>query len=134
MKITIPEKPIPKARPRFTKRGFAYSSQKKEETAIKLLIKSMYKEEPMECALEIEVIFYMPIPKGTSNRKKLVLAGQYHTKRPDLDNLEKFIVDSMNGIVFKDDSQIALSSTMKIYGLEPRTEITVKGLNIDKEI
>jgi Holliday junction resolvase RusA-like endonuclease len=55
--------------------------------------------------------FYLPRPKsayrvakkGVSVRSGLSL---YHTQKPDLDNLVKLVLDSCNGVVFGDDSQI----------------------------
>jgi len=73
--------------------------------------------------------FFMPIPK--SLRKSdcaLVDAGKYyHTKKPDVSNLVKFAEDCLNGFAWGDDSQIVALRAMKVYGKEPRTEITLKG-------
>lgn len=51
-----------------------------------------------------------------------------HTKRPDLDNIVKAVLDSLN-IILNDDSQVHSLSASKAYaeinGL-PRTIITIK--------
>jgi len=65
----------------------------------------------------------MPIPKGTSKKKRAEMI--YHTKRPDLDNLVKFVKDCMNGIVWHDDSLVAELHAGKLYDENPRTAITV---------
>lgn len=38
----------------------------------------------------------------------------YETKKPDLDNLEKTVMDAMNKIVFEDDSQVAVKDSRKV--------------------
>ena len=32
-----------------------------------------------------------------------------HTKKPDIDNLCKFVMDSLSGLLWQDDNQISLS-------------------------
>lgn len=132
MQIIIEGKPIPKKRPRFAKRGkfvTTYSAQKKEEEATKDILKREYGDYyPIKGAVYCKLLFYMPIPKSTSKKNRAeILEGRIkHTKKPDLDNLVKYINDCMNGIVFVDDSQIISSSEDKIYSDNPRTEIYVE--------
>lgn len=47
-------------------------------------------------------------------------------KKPDVDNYEKALYDSMSGIVFKDDGQIALHDVGKFYSLNPRIEVEIE--------
>ncbi|WP_152640076.1 RusA family crossover junction endodeoxyribonuclease, partial [Streptococcus pneumoniae] len=47
-------------------------------------------------------------------------------KKPDIDNYEKALYDSMSGIVFQDDGQIALHDVGKFYSLNPRIEVEVE--------
>jgi len=56
-------------------------------------------------------------------------APQFPAAMPDFDNLEKFIVDCMNKIIFKDDRQIVSCRTDKRYSDRPRTEIMVQELD-----
>ena len=48
------------------------------------------------------------------------------TKKPDLDNIAKAVLDSLNGIAYKDDSQIVSMVVSKKYSNRPRVEITLK--------
>jgi Holliday junction resolvase RusA-like endonuclease len=105
-----------------------YSAQTKQVEAVRLIIQSQYKDEPLTGAVACMVTYYMKIPESYSNKKKTSLLFQPHTKKPDLDNLDKFINDCMNGIVWKDDSQVASSHTRKIYSDDPRTVIEVRKL------
>lgn len=54
------------------------------------------------------VIAHYRIPAPKSNREWLRTEKHLfpHTKRPDGDNLEKFLNDALNGIVWSDDARI----------------------------
>jgi Holliday junction resolvase RusA-like endonuclease len=72
---------------------------------------------PFDCPLSMELSFVLPRPKSLP--RKVV----HHTKRPDIDNLFKAIADSLNGILYRDDSQIVHLVVEKKYGAEPGVEI-----------
>ena len=48
-----------------------------------------------------------------------------HTKKPDLDNLVKLVLDAYNGVLYDDDSQIISRSLSKMYSLTPGIEINI---------
>ena len=121
-KINIIPKPAP--RPRFSKFGTYnpkdYTDYKK---AISLIVSRLHKEVILN-ACELTICLYMPIPK-MSKKKHLAIIGQPHIKKPDLDNLIKGVKDAMNGIVYKDDSQVYKINAIKIYSEEPRIEYQI---------
>ena len=51
--------------------------------------------------------FQIPCPKHVLRRRREFINLFPHTKRPDGDNLEKFLNDALNGVLWSDDSQIA---------------------------
>jgi Holliday junction resolvase RusA-like endonuclease len=64
----------------------------------------------------------MPRPKSHKNTK-------YHTKKPDLDNLDKALWDSLEGLFFVGDQQICMGVHTKRYinfGEEPGIIATFK--------
>ena len=69
----------------------------------------------LDGVVRLRVVFDMPIPKSWSKKRKNEAAGCYHTSKPDLDNLQKALLDAMNGIVFEDDSQVADIRAVKRY-------------------
>lgn len=128
MKIILPGKPIPKARPRF--RGkFAYDSQKPEKYYIQMQMHQFVEtianglDLPYNQRLHIDLTFHTLIPKNPSERKRMAFIGQFPETKPDLDNLIKFYLDCGNHILWRDDKLIVDLHAKKIYSLEPRTEI-----------
>ena len=74
----------------------------------------------------IETVFYMPIPKSFSIKKRNLLDGTFCDVGGDMDNLLKALWDSLNGHAYTDDKQIVWSQEKKIYSFEPRIEILIK--------
>lgn len=52
----------------------------------------------------------------------------YKVSAPDLDKLQRAIGDALNGICYKDDSQIASWDTRKMYGSHPGVHLNVYAL------
>ena len=73
----------------------------------------MHKGKPLTTALKLTVRVFIKLPKRTVKEK-----GDWHTSRPDLDNVIKAITDSLNGIAYEDDSQIAYSIVTKQWASE----------------
>lgn len=133
--ITVHRKPIPASRPRVTR----WSSYYKEPyNSYKDILKDIMMNESgsllkpvfdASMALKIDIIFELEIPKSLSKKKQELLVGRLHTKKPDIDNLVKSVLDAMNDIWFKDDGQIACLSVVKKYSREPKTIIVIKEIN-----
>ena len=125
MIITIPGPPIPKARPRFS-RGRVYNVQKKQEEAFVWQVMKQWTQKPITWPLALVFEFVMPIPKSTSKKNRdLMLTGEMkHIKTADIDNLIKFSLDCLNGLLFEDDRQVYWIQAIKRYGDNPRTVIT----------
>lgn len=79
-----------------------------------------------------DICFYVYPPKRISEIKKHQPALLAETiacdKKPDLDNYFKAVTDAINGILYKDDGQIAAMICRKVYSYDPRTEIEVTAL------
>lgn len=131
LKFTVPGNPVAKGRPRFATRGksvIAYTpkSTKTAETSVTEYAKyHMGLAKPLSGPVAVDITFYMPIPQSKSKAARERLNGSWHISKPDKDNLEKLLLDALNGIVWVDDSQVCQSASRKIYSLEPRTEITI---------
>jgi Holliday junction resolvase RusA-like endonuclease len=130
MEIIIPGIPVSKKRPRFFVRGKhvgAYNPQESEESKTMWHIaKAMNGQKPCANAVALDMTFYMPIPASLSQKKReALLIIPLHTKKPDIDNLIKHVLDSANGILFEDDRQICEITARKRYGAEAKTIVKV---------
>ena len=67
------------------------------------------------------------IEKSTKKAdKELMLSNQINpTKKPDIDNIVKIILDAMNGIAFKDDTQITKLNVEKTYSTQEKVQIKI---------
>ena len=129
MKIVIPMPPRPKGRPRFAN-GHAYTPKDtmEYEEAVQTIARLAIKE-PYECPLRLKITFFMPIPKSWSKAKKMRAMGgsEVPSTKPDIDNLCKAILDSLNGgIGYNDDKQVVEIYAEKVYSDNPRTEIELE--------
>lgn len=145
MKITIQGAPVPKHSLRYyTRRGivYFYNDQKKTRDSIKKemiyefgkFINSDNKNKVIQASslsrsdvFSVRIVFHMPIPKSWSKYKKFmaVLGVEVPNKKPDVDNMEKFILDCANRILFEDDRMITQLSSLKMYSKNPRTVLEV---------
>lgn len=128
----------PKAQKRhrhFNRGNFSgtYDPSKDDKESFASILQKEAPEKPLEGALSLELVFYMARPKshfrtGKNSDMLKDSAPEFHTGRPDIDNICKFCQDSLNGIYFKDDALICKLSATKIYSDRPRTEILIKTL------
>ena len=135
MQITfkVDGNPHGKGRPRFARMGgfvktYTDAKTKSYEELVALSAQqAMGASEPLKTPLDAFIYISLPIPMSYSKkRKEACLNGlEKPTKKPDIDNVCKGILDSLNGIVYKDDTQIVSLHCTKVYG-EPFVEVLIK--------
>ena len=87
--------------------------------------------EPFIDPIYIQLWYGLPRPKshygtGRNSGKLKGSAPKYPGKKPDIDNYEKFVFDCLNGVVYRDDSQVVSCRHDKRYSENPRTEIEIR--------
>ncbi len=119
--------PVPKARARtvrkggrtwsFTPKKVADWEKRVKEEAVK------HFAEPFEGPVALTLGFHMKRPK--SRRK-----DNFVETTPDLDNLEKAVLDGLNGVAYTDDRLVVVKSAAKLYVREgePRVSVVVTSL------
>lgn len=125
--------PTPKARPRFhIYRGRVLTQTTVKTRAFENQIAELYKAQGGKCyekgePLEVIIIFGMPIASGTSKKQfnAMINGTIKHTKRPDVDNMIKSVLDALNGVAFNDDSQIIAIMARKVYAVKPFIDISI---------
>lgn len=84
-------------------------------------------KEPWDCPVHLEIGFYFPWPESASQKKKS--STTWKTTRPDLDNSEKTILDTLTAEGFVvDDSVICSKASYKMHSNEPKIAIFLKKL------
>ena len=142
--IVIPGIPIAKERARSGIIGYGarkgdkcfYTPPKtyNYENLIKILsFQEMKGRKPFDEAVYVEMKVYLPIPESWSAKiKKKALDGEMMpSKKPDLDNYIKSVLDGMNKVVFTDDSLIVKITAQKAYSNKPRVEIKVGIIQVE---
>lgn len=131
VKFTIPGIPVPKARPRVV-RGHAFTPKKTKdyETLVQDVYNLTVGEYLGDSAIVVMIDLYFPIPESYSkSKRKRIADGEIkHTKRPDVDNCAKAILDALNEVAYKDDAQIVESRITKHYAIdgEVRAEVMLE--------
>lgn len=130
--FVIPGEPKGKGRPRFsartTKDGRAFvTTRTPQETVIyENLVRLEYEAQcgvrfPDDAQMVALITAVYAIPKSASKRRRAqMLEGRVlPRKKPDVDNIAKCILDSLNGIAYRDDSQVVECTVKKVYGDTP---------------
>ena len=126
---TIPINPISWKRAGVSNSLF-YDKQKKEKLAVGLYLVNQHgSADKFIGPLKITITFFMKSPKSIKDRNTDNSKHCYTT--PDLDNLCKFLMDSINDTdtIWEDDKQVAHIIAEKIYDKLPRTVITIEQLS-----
>ena len=143
--MEIPGNPIPQARHRHFKFGVYDPCKKDKEHFLSKAFKNYnYNNEfnhlPRLDPLYVKIIFHLKRPKyhyGTG-RNTGKLKEKYKdisfNKKPDIDNLVKFVFDALQGHngFYLDDSQIIQIIAEKQYSETPHTSIWIYEEKIDK--
>lgn len=82
----------------------------------------------IEQRAKVSIIAYFDIPKST---KKSDIEGMLNneispTKKPDIDNIVKIVLDAMNKFAFKDDIQITKLEVEKKYSNEEKIVVKIE--------
>ena len=128
----IPGPVTGKGRPRintYTCRAYTPNKTKEyEELAKQYFVLKYPIHIPIEGRVKVSIIAYFKIPKGTNKKnEELMLSGNISpTKKPDIDNIEKIILDAMNSLAFKDDNQITKLEIEKVYSEEEKVYVKIE--------
>ena len=124
--FTIYGKPQGKARPRFAN-GHTYTP--KQTTDYERQIKNAFiaaggeKIESDGVIIEIDVYY----KRATADKKKLS-----PTKKPDIDNICKIVLDGLNGVAYADDKQVISLTANKCFAVKGVERVEVRILSEDE--
>lgn len=132
--LTIDGEPVGKGRPRVTTRGsfaHAYTPKKTknyERTIVNSFLEKYNYDNMLKGPIEANIKGYFSIPKSSNKTIRKLMAENLirHTKKPDIDNIAKSVLDSLNGLAYEDDSQVVKLIGEKLYSENPRVELYLK--------
>ena len=111
--VTVPGNPRPKRRPRFTSRGHAF----------------VPKDERLWAARMRAMLQDSGVRRDDGPVAVAMLLVRADRRRADVDNLQKAWLDIANGVLFRDDSQVAsLHADVIVDPASPRTVIAVASI------
>jgi Holliday junction resolvase RusA-like endonuclease len=126
--------PVGKQRARYAKRGnfvqtYTPDKTRNYEALIKeAAIQAMGSNEILETPVNLYLYIRAPIPKSLPKKRlEACLNGsEKPIKKPDASNVLKSVEDAMNGVVYKDDSQIVNIHVTKVYSSQSGIDVCVK--------
>ena len=126
--------PVGKQRARYAKRGnfvqtYTPDKTRNYESLIKeAAIEAMGSSEPLESPVTLYLYIRAPIPKSLPKKRiEACLNGlEKPIKKPDASNVLKSVEDAMNGVVYKDDSQIVNIHVSKVYSSVSGVDVCIK--------
>lgn len=136
--VCVHGEPIPLHR-HMLSRGRMYNPSATQQLNFARACASYLPLPPLEGPLEAELRFFFTRPLNHYRtgkfagqlRDEALRDGAWHSKRKDLDNLIKFVLDSLNGLAYLDDCQISSIISSKRYaeeGSQARTEVRIRKL------
>lgn len=136
--FTIPGAPVAKGRARAFRTKFGVGHYTPEKTrAYEAAVRSIAAEAmgdmpPMDGPVTMVLRAFFSAPKSLKKADRELVAKDALPviKKPDVDNITKAVSDGMNGIVYKDDSQVFAVAASKFYSERPRVEVEIASREI----
>jgi Holliday junction resolvase RusA-like endonuclease len=123
--------PVPKARARTVRKGGrTWSFTPKKVAVWEKVVKaeaSKHFDQPLTGPIQVSMIFHMDRPK--SRRKDV-----WVPTTPDLDNLEKAVLDAMNGVAYEDDRFVVAKNAQKRYVRRDEPRVCVRVTSLSRQI
>ena len=108
--FSVPGVPIAQPRIKATSIG-GYARVYTPKTAdaykasVAIAFKTAYGGNPIDGPVRVDIEFVMPRSKAMIWKKR-EMPSEWHTKKPDIDNLAKAAMDALYGLAWIDDSQV----------------------------
>lgn len=133
-------KPVGKGRPRFKRMGNFVHAYTPEKTAeYEKLVRIRFQNAGGVITykpVRVEIVAFFEPPKSARKRDKAeMLANRIlPEKKPDVDNIAKIILDALNGIAYKDDSQVVDLSVKKCFAAEARVYVHIEEIDMRGDV
>lgn len=96
-----------------------------------LYLQAADSRRPMTGPVRLHITAVFAIPASWPARlRDAALAGRlYFTGKPDRDNIEKLVCDSLKELAWVDDSQVCAGPVVKRYGTPARTDVAIEEIS-----
>jgi Holliday junction resolvase RusA-like endonuclease len=129
-----------KGRHRLTTRGgYAHVYTDKKTVEMETVIRKEWRKQggaimrDFKDPFSISIVAYRALPKSAQKRR----IGAPFIDKPDIDNIQKIVLDALNGIAYYDDSQCVKAKVEKApyipYGETSLYEVKIVYYRVDKE-
>ena len=127
----INERAVGKQRPRYSSRvkGMytpieTITFEEKVKTAF--INKYNIQTEASKKPFKAKIIATFKPGETYSKKKREQLLTQIYAQKPDVDNIAKSVLDSLNGLAYKDDRQVSALEVYKEFGIENKIYVELE--------
>lgn len=123
---------VGKARPRmntYTGKAYTPTKTKNYEYLVKQCFLLKYPNaEVIEGRASVSILALFQVQKSTSkkNSERMLDKQISPTKKPDIDNIAKIVLDALNKLAYKDDTQVVDLNVAKEYADRERLIIKIE--------
>lgn len=132
IRFTVWGEAVPQGRPRATvisgrARLYDPAKSRSYKSLVQDAAMAVRPETPITGPVAVAVRIYKTPPKSLSKKRlAAALAGDLKpTTKPDCSNILKGIEDALNGLIWRDDSQIVDLQASKHYSDRPRVDVEI---------
>ena len=134
MQFTIYGKPKGKDRPRFGQgRTYTAPATKEYEDRVKFEYARQCRNRRFEGNVKVDIVAYTEPQKALPKKKREELIGQYYPSKPDCDNIEKIVLDALNGVAYEDDKQVVALTCQKFYAEQSKVVVDINKVEENKK-
>jgi Holliday junction resolvase RusA-like endonuclease len=143
-RFNVPGECLGKMRPKASSFGghakvYTPSKQIEYENWVRMCFRQAYPEgSPIEDGIPVSVSLHIKIAVHSSLSKKrraMALAGEITpTRKPDLDNAAKSVMDALNGVAFHDDKQVVNLTAAKSYAEEAGVSVEIETIELGETL
>lgn len=133
--FTIKGEPRGKGRPRFTKNGRVYTPTEtiQYENLVALGYRNSAKGYKFTSPVRVTIKAFQKPPKKSKKVVEAMLNGRVlPTKKPDLDNIAKIILDGLNKVAWDDDTQVVEMMVIKRYAEDPLVAVIIEEIDAQR--
>lgn len=132
IKFVVYGEPVAQGRPRASRvaghvRMYDPAKSRSYKDYVRLVAAEQSPEKLLEGPLVVLLKVFKPIPRSFSKKKAEQAEGCIvrPVTKPDVDNYVKILCDALNGVIWRDDSQVVELNVGKYYGNKPRIEVEI---------